>query len=155
MRASYVKISGFQITNTTTTEPGGYGVYVVGSNNVVSSNYVHDLYFEGIVVSGEGNPNSSTTAYNIVSGNRVVRASMAGIHVEGLYNTVYYNDISWTRQYPTGGPRRSGADADGIRFFGFGHHLTSNNIHDIRYGTTENVDPHVDCFQTWGPQTAS
>jgi len=147
----YITIFNFEITNQTSTEPGGYGVYIVGSHNNISGNYIHDLYMEGIVVSGEGNPNSSSSAMNTISDNRIVRASMAGVQVEGQNNSVVRNDISWTRQYPSGGPRRGGADADGIRFFGTGHRIAANNIHDIPYGTTENPDPHIDCFQTWGP----
>jgi hypothetical protein len=40
-------------------------------------------------------------------------------------------------------------DADGIRFFGAGHIIRGNYIHDIPVETTENKDPHPDCFQTW------
>lgn len=151
--ADYVCIAGFEITNQNTAEPGGFGVYVVGSGNTIDNNYIHDLYMEGIMVSGNGNPNSATTAHNTISNNRVVRAEMAGIHLEGQYNLAVGNDISWTRQYPAGGPVRDGADADAMRFFGTGHILRSNYLHDIQYGTTENPDPHVDCFQTWGPAT--
>jgi len=152
--ADYVAVVGFQITNTATTEPTGHGVYLVGSYNRIASNYIHDLYFEGIMVSGDGDPNSAATSYNNILSNTVVRAAMAGIHIEGRYNIAADNNISATRQYPTGGPRRSGADADGMRFFGTGHILRANHIHDISYGTTENPDPHVDCFQTWGPATS-
>ncbi len=147
----YVRVAGFEITNQSTTEPTGFGVYVTGSNDVIDGNYVHDLYFEGIVISGSGGAASSATARNTVSNNRIVRAAMAGIHVEGQSSVVERNEISATRQYPSGGPRRNGADADGIRFFGSGHVLRSNYIHDIQYGTAENPDPHIDCFQTWGP----
>ncbi|MDO8432698.1 MAG: right-handed parallel beta-helix repeat-containing protein [Candidatus Binatus sp.] len=154
VRADHVTIAGFEITNQATTEPAGYGVYVAGASNLISGNYLHDLYFEGIMVSGEGNPNSATTAQNLISKNVVVRAAMAGIHLEGQRNTAVGNDISATRQYPSGGPRRSGADADGIRFFGSGHAIRSNHIHDIPYGAAENPDPHVDCFQTWGPASS-
>lgn len=148
---SYIQIAGFEITNHATTEPSGFGIYLTGSFNVVSNNYIHDLYMEGIMVAGSGGPNSAATAHNNISDNQIIRASMAGIHVEGQASLVSGNDVSWTRQYPAGGPVRSGADADGMRFFGTGHTFRSNVIHDIPYGTTENPDPHVDCFQTWGP----
>src|SRR5262249_37070400 len=46
---------------------------------------------------------------------------------------------------------RNGADADGIRFFGSGHIIRKNSIHDILSTDAGNVDPHIDCFQTWGP----
>jgi len=151
LEGDFITISGFEITNNSTSAPLGYGVYVVGSYNTVDGNYIHDLYLEGIEVSGNDDPNSSMMVNNTLSGNRIVRATMAGIHVEGQNTSVSGNDISWTRQYPAGGPRLDGADADGIRFFGTGHHITLNNIHDIPYATSENPDPHVDCFQTWGP----
>jgi hypothetical protein len=92
-----------------------------------------------------------------VHGNTITRASMSAIHIDGEHNTADDNDISEMMQYPRrkGGifspcKDENGADADGFRFFGSDHLIANNRIHDIDYGTTVNVDPHVDCFQTWG-----
>jgi hypothetical protein len=37
-----------------------------------------------------------------------------------------------------------------MRFFGGNHVIKNNYIHDIPWGTAVNVNPHTDCFQTWG-----
>jgi Protein of unknown function (DUF1565) len=149
--ASHIQIVGFEIANHDQTEPAGFGIYLVGSFNVIAQNYIHDLCMEGIVLSGGGNKNSANTARNTVVNNRVVHAQMAGVHVEGRRNLIEGNDVSRTAQYPEGCRPRHRADADAFRFFGSGHDFRANYAHDIAWGTRENRDPHVDCFQTWGP----
>jgi hypothetical protein len=37
-----------------------------------------------------------------------------------------------------------------MRFFGSGHTIRGNYIHDISFDDPENVNPHIDCFQTYG-----
>ncbi|HKD69298.1 MAG TPA: right-handed parallel beta-helix repeat-containing protein [Candidatus Binataceae bacterium] len=154
IQANYVTITGFGITNQNMTAPAGYGIYLVGSNVTISNNYIHDLFFEGLMMSGNGDPNSAATANNVVQNNRFVRCEMAAVQIEGRNNLVVGNDVSFTRQYPAGGPVRPYADADAFRFFGIGNTFRSNKIHDIYWGTAENPSPHVDCFQTWGPASA-
>jgi hypothetical protein len=149
--ANYIKVIGFEITNHNTTAPSGFGIYLAGSNAYLANNYIHDLYFEGAMISGNGDPNSAATSNNTLINNRFVRCEMAGAQIEGRNNLIQGNDVSYTRQYPAGGPARSGADADGFRFFGSGHIFRANRIHDIAWGTAENPNPHNDCFQTWGP----
>lgn len=61
-----------------------------------------------------------------------------GIRVTGNNNLIEKNDISNTSQ-------------DGIWFFGSGNIFSSNYIHDIVDRSRITKDPHVDCFQTWGP----
>jgi hypothetical protein len=46
-------------------------------------------------------------------------------------------------------PAVSGLDADGMRFFGSGHIFRRNYIHDISQSDPENINPHIDSFQTW------
>ncbi|MEI6290117.1 MAG: choice-of-anchor Q domain-containing protein, partial [Chloroflexota bacterium] len=65
-------------------------------------------------------------------------ASDFGIRITGDNNVVQFNDISNTKQ-------------DGIWFFGSGNTFTANYIHDIVDRSLITTDPHVDCFQTWGP----
>jgi hypothetical protein len=152
IRASYVRVVGFDITNRNQTEITGQGVRVHGSHDVLSRNSIHDLCFEGIFLIGGAGRDTDETAVNEISDNTIRAAEMTGIHVEGRYNLIARNDISDTRQYPPGCPRRNRADADGIRFFGTGNVITGNYIHAIAIpGTEFNVDPHTDCFQTWGP----
>jgi len=73
--------------------------------------------------------------------------------VEGRTNLIEGNDISHSIQYQPGAAPRPGPDADGLRFFGTGHTIRRNWIHDILHEEFGNRDPHVDCFQTWGPAT--
>jgi len=102
-------------------------------------------------LSGQGNPDSPLTSYNVVKGNRIYRASSSGITIEGRQNLIEANDISHTIQYPPGGPVFNGADADGIRPFGTGQIIRNNRVHDIRGSDPGNLDPHIDCIETWGP----
>ena len=152
--ASYTQETGFDITNNNQTAQQGWGVYLGGSNNVVSYNSVHDVCFEGIYVSGNGNLNSTGTANNLVAYNTVTRAEMSGITVEGQNNLIEYNNVSQTLQYPPNCPQNNGADADGFRFFGNGHIFKGNVITNIAIpGSQYNPNPHTDCFQTWAAAT--
>jgi len=62
-------------------------------------------------------------------------SSKWGIRVEGDGNIIEENNIHHTNQ-------------DGIWFSGSNHIIRRNNIHDI---IQRSSDPHIDCFQTWGP----
>ena len=68
----------------------------------------------------------------------------------GQNNLVERNEIWATIQYHPDWPNPpSWVDADGIHFHGGGHVFRKNYIHDISYSQPENVNPHVDCFQTF------
>jgi len=150
--ANYVRVIGFEITNSNITYVDGTGVGVQGQFNEIRNNYIHDLLFgEGVWLYGGPGRDASFTANNTVAGNRIVRARNAGILVEGTNNLIDGNDISHTIQNPPGAPPRPGADADGIRFFGSGHDIRRNYIHDITLTDAGNTNPHIDAFQTWGP----
>jgi parallel beta-helix repeat protein len=76
---------------------------------------------------------------NLVRGFTITNPSSDfGIRVTGNDNLIENNDISDTGQ-------------DGIWFFGSGNKFVGNNIHDIVDRSKITFDPHVDCFQTWGP----
>jgi hypothetical protein len=149
--ASYIRVMGFEITNHIRIFQDSYGIYVIGEHNALLNNYIHDLYNEGIMLSGGGDPNSPVTSYNVVRGNRIYRASTCGITVEGRRNLIQANDIGHVVQYPPGGPPFDGADADGIRPFGRGHIIRDNHVHDIWPSDLGNLDPHIDGIETWGP----
>ena len=152
IKANFIAVVGFEITNHLTSEPGFYGIYLDGSNNSISQNYIHDLCAEGIKMAGANEGTDPIRVHhNRIVKNRLVHCEMAGIHVDGSDNLVEGNEISHTAQYPAGCPSRTGADADGIRFFGLQQILRANYIHDIPWATVENPNPHTDCFQTWGP----
>ena len=151
--ADYIRVVGFEITNHITLFRESYGVYLHGQHDEILNNYLHDLYHDGIIVTGERDPNSPSVAHNIVKGNRIERAQNSGIHVEGRENLIEGNEVAHTIQYPPGAPAWDGADADGLRFFGTGHIFRGNRVHDIVFSDLGNLDPHVDCFQSWGPAT--
>jgi hypothetical protein len=151
--ADYIRVVGFEITNHITLPRESYGVYLQGQCDEILDNYLHDLYHDGIMLTGQGDPNLPRLAHNVIKGNRIYRANNSGIHVEGRENLIEDNDVSHTIQYPSGGPAWYGADADGMRFFGTGNVFRGNRIHDIMLSDLGNLDPHIDCWQTWGPAT--
>ena len=97
--------------------------------------------------------NSATNSGAIVangSGNKIINnkiegSCMVGINLYGSANTAENNEILKSRQCAGS----SGADADGIRYFGANQIMRGNYIHDILYNAT-NTTAHIDCFQTWG-----
>jgi len=149
--ADYIQIIGFEITDTINDWRDGAGIHLEGKYGEVKSNYIHDVTRVGIQVwsSEKDSPNTSNCT---ISGNRIVKAGLSGIDIYGRNHLVENNDISRTLQYPaklTNPP--TWVDADGMRFFGSGHTILKNRIHDILMSDPENKDPHIDCFQTWGP----
>jgi hypothetical protein len=81
---------------------------------------------------------------NDITNNFVSGSCMVGIKVSGSNSLVAGNEVTRSRQCAGS----SGPDADGIRFFGSGHIIESNYIHDIPF--TNAPTGHIDCFQTWG-----
>jgi len=151
VKADYIAISGFDISDTDDDWEDGWGIFVEGSFCDIERNYVHFATRGGIIV--WANPgDGSKTSHCIVKNNRLYRNAVAGITVYGRDHLVEGNEIWGTIQYH---PKRidppSTVDADGMRFFGTGHTIRKNYIHDISFNDPENVDPHIDCFQTWGP----
>lgn len=150
--AGYIHIVGFEITDTQDHATNGTGVTVNGNYCEVRSNYIHDTTRVGILLYYTSSRDSSSVSNCTVSGNRIYRAGRAGIEINGRNHLIENNDISRTLQYPTKWVNYgSGMDADGILFHGSGHTIRKNWIHDILMSDPENKDPHIDCFQTWGP----
>jgi hypothetical protein len=143
--ADYIRVVGFEITSQITLPRDSYGVSLQGQYDEIVNNYIHDIYHDGIMVGGPG--------HHLIKGNRIYRANNCGISVSGRENLIEDNEVSHTIQYPTGGPAWGGADADGMRFFGSDNVFRGNHIHDIVMSDLGNLDPHIDCFQTWGPAT--
>jgi parallel beta-helix repeat protein len=143
VQAGYIKITGFEITNTPGASPTdrsrGSGFYISGTANEVSGNYIHHTVAAGIyLTSSAGNTN--------VANNRVAYAVECAIYIQGSGNLIASNDISHIRSV-------SGSDADGIRFFGSGNTVRKNYIHDMMTSDSPGQSPHLDAFQTWGPAT--
>jgi hypothetical protein len=147
--ADHITIQGFEITDTPDSSRDGIGVFVEGSHCVVEDNYVHFATRGGILLSATAG-NESNTSDCVIRNNRLYRNAMSGISVEGRNHLVEGNEIWKTIQHhPNWAERPSWVDADGMRYFGSGHMIRGNYIHDISFNDPENVDPHIDCFQTW------
>jgi len=151
VRGNYVTIRGFDISNTPNAWADGQGIFVQANYCVIENNYVHYATRGGIFVYAEPWEWSGRTSC-VVRNNRVYRNALVGIEVHGRNHLVEGNEIWGTIQHHPLWPSPSYSDADGIRFFGSGHVFRRNYIHDINFSDPENVDPHIDCFQTWGAE---
>jgi hypothetical protein len=149
VKADYISIVGFDISDTPDSSADGVGIYVLGSNCDLEDNYVHFATRGGIVLWANVGQYDKTSNC-VVRDNRLYKNGMVGISVMGQDHLVEDNEIWGTIQYhPNWHNPPSWVDADGITFFGSGHTFRHNYIHDIHYGVPENHDPHIDCFQTY------
>ncbi|MBI3165164.1 MAG: right-handed parallel beta-helix repeat-containing protein [Chloroflexi bacterium] len=138
IKADDVTIQGFDITST------GYGVRVYNARCRIFDNYIHDTWWDGILL-------EASSDACLIAGNKFERTSQTAAEVRGNNHIIEDNEVVDVYQTPPGSTftRAQGADADGFRFFGGGHYFLNNYIHDIGYGTATNPDPHTDCFQSW------
>jgi hypothetical protein len=151
LAANYITVAGFDITDTDNMNTDGYGIAIKGSYCTIENNYIHYCTRGGINMWVEPGDSAAISGC-IIRNNRLYRNAMAGIEVYGRNHLVEGNEIWGTIQYhPKWTNPPSWVDADGIRFFGTGHIIRGNYIHDISYRDPENVSPHIDCFQSWGP----
>lgn len=147
--ANYITISGFDISNQIDDMTQGHGIHVQGSYNIFENNYIHDCSWGGIILYAP-NGNTTLSTNDTIRNNRMVHDGQNGIEIQGRNHLVEGNDISGTYQRFPGVSVPTWADADGMRFFGSGHVIRGNYIHDIPYDSVYNINPHIDCFQTWG-----
>src|SRR5213593_3646510 len=93
-QADYVRVNGFEITNTPGSSPTDYtngsGVYTSGNYNEISDNYVHHTTAAGIFL-------DSSTSNTSVSGNRVAYAVECGLFLHGSKLLTLCNGVSHTR----------------------------------------------------------
>jgi parallel beta-helix repeat protein len=149
---NYVTINGFTATSQVCgSSQDSVGIYVVGNSCIVENNYTYYSPRGGIRL-------DPASANCTVINNRVHRNGMVGIDIRGTNHLIENNDIWGSVAYHT--PTGCTGDADGIRFWGSGHTIKGNHIHDISLTDPGNVgySPHIDCFQTWieaGRQTAT
>ena len=147
--ADHITVRGFEITNTPNDSTHGVGIFAQGNHCILEDNYIHYATQGGILVYAEPS-NYSRTNNCIVRNNRLYRNSQMGIEVSGLDHLVEDNEIWGTIQHhPTWTNAPEWVDADGIKFFGSGHTFRGNYIHDILYSDPLNINPHIDCFQTF------
>jgi hypothetical protein len=149
VHADYISLIGFDISDTPDNWEDGVGIFLQGSNCDIEDNYVHFATRGGITLYAP--PGSySRTSHCVVRDNRLYKNAMAGLEIAGQDHLIEGNEVWGTIQYhPNWANPPNWVDADGIRFFGSGHTIRGNYIHDISLQEPENVDPHIDCFQTW------
>lgn len=146
INANYISIQGFYITDTPDNDIDGMGIFVSGSHCKIANNHVFFATRGGLFL-------DSASSECQVTNNQLERNSQFGIEVHGNQHTISDNEIWGTIQYhPNWLNPPSWVDADGIRFFGSGHIFRGNYIHDISFYDPENIDPHIDGFQTWDGQ---
>jgi len=147
--ADFIEIKGFQITleispsDTCCTSDASTGIWVNGNNCLIENNYLYYNPFNGITTSED-----STDC--VIRNNRCHRNGMSGLTIHGSNHLIENNEIWETIQYHPSWENDPGyLDADGMRFFGSNHVFKKNYIHDISFSDPLNIDPHIDCFQTW------
>lgn len=148
---NYIRVDGFTVTaQVCSWNQDAIGIYVGGDNCIIENNYAYYSPRGGIKLDPESNNCT-------VGNNRCHRNGMVGIEIHGTNHLIENNDIWGSIAYHT--PTGCSNDADGMRFWGSGHTIRGNHIHDISINDPENsgYGPHIDCFQTWmgGGQTAS
>lgn len=136
LRSGYVRVEGFEITETANVWPERFGIYLKGDGYEVVHNFIHNTAGPGVRFYHQ----PPFANRSLVDGNVIRYAEGQGIAVYGEDNIVQNNDISHTLN-------ATGGDADGIRFFGNGHIFRSNTIHDIT--EAEAPGAHTDAFQTF------
>ena len=152
INADHIEVKNFEINNTENDSASGWGINIQGSNCVIENNYIHDATRGGILISAIAGSETLVTNCTIKN-NRLYHNSQVGIEVHGRNHTIEENEIWGTIQYhPKWENSPSWVDADGVRFFGSGHVFRGNYIHDISIDDPQNIDPHIDAFQTWDDQ---
>lgn len=149
IRADYVTITGFEITDTPDHPINGWGILVDGSHCLINLNYINYARRGGILLFVDEEKYDENGSC-IVRNNRLYRNTYVGIDVRGRNHLVEYNEVWGSIQHhPNVAENPSWADADGIHFHGTGHIIRGNYIHDITFSDPENINPHIDCFQTF------
>lgn len=124
----------------------GQGIIVTGNNWTIENCKIHDTSGQGIYV----NKNIDGT---IIKNNITYANELDCIEVQGTNYVVDNNECYGTLErgplWPTAPTYPTWIDADGIRAFGGPGKITNNRIHDIVYNDTTNIDPHIDCIQTF------
>ncbi|MCP4538693.1 MAG: hypothetical protein GY832_16285 [Chloroflexi bacterium] len=147
----YVRIENFEITDIHGGGDSGQGGIFLGNTERVEivRNFVHELNpdpssygYVGVRASSHDNANT------VIKGNTLYRVQGTGISIVGRNWVVEGNELSHGLDVNTDTGAEVGGDSDAMRFFGSGHVIRNNYMHDYldeeQYG-----DPHIDCFQTF------
>lgn len=141
--ASGATVTGFTIEAVADNSINGVGIYVNANDCKVLNNTIRNTARGGIFL-------QHTISGCVISGNKIGgNVSQYGIAVRGTGHLVEGNeifDIRQRSQYWLNPPNYR--DADGMRVHGANHIIRNNYIHGILYGG-DNVDAHIDCFQSF------
>ena len=112
-------------------------------------NFIHDLNpdpagYDYIGIRGENQKNANT----LVKSNTLYRVQGTGINIIGTNWLVEGNEVSHSLDANTDTGLQVGGDSDAVRFFGSGHVIRNNYLHD-NLDTEQFGSPHIDCFQTF------
>lgn len=130
--------------------PGRGAIGLTESDHVeVVQNLIHDgnarpESYDYMGIRGDGHENTEILLW----GNTIWRNQATGINIFGANWRVECNDISHTMDTNTDSGIEVGGDSDAIRFFGVGHAIRYNHIHDM-LDVEQSGEPHIDAFQTF------
>lgn len=148
----YVRIENFEITDVHggETPSGQGGIRLQDTERVeIVRNFIHDLNpdpasYGYIGIRGSTHDNVGV----VIKENTLYRVQGTGISIVGRNWIVEGNQLSHGLDANTDTGAHVGGDSDAMRFFGSGHVIRDNHMHDYldveQYG-----DPHIDCFQTF------
>jgi hypothetical protein len=145
----YVRIENFEITRIgDASGRGGFQLQNTESVEIVR-NFIHDLNpnpagYDYIGIRGESHDNANT----LVKDNTLYRVQGTGINIVGKNWIVEGNEVSHSLDANTDTGLEVGGDSDAVRFFGSGHVIRNNTLHD-NLDTEQYGSPHIDCFQTF------
>jgi hypothetical protein len=148
----YVRIENFEITAIYQEglASGRGGVRLANTDQVqIVGNFLHDLNpdpdgYDYVGVRGDSHENLGV----VIKDNTLYRVQGTGISIVGQDWLVEGNHLAHGLDANTDTGAHVGGDSDAMRFFGSGHAIRDNWMHDYldeeQYG-----DPHIDCFQTF------
>jgi hypothetical protein len=145
----YVHIENFEITAIGAANGRG-GVQLSTTESIeIVRNFIHDLNpdpagYDYIGIRGENQNNANT----LIKDNTLYRVQGTGINVVGTNWLVEGNEVSHSLDANTDTGLEVGGDSDAMRFFGSGHVIRNNYLHD-NLDTEQYGSPHIDCFQTF------
>jgi hypothetical protein len=148
---AYVRMEHFEITDIHGGGDSGQGgIFLYNTAHVeIVGNFIHDLNptpssYGYIGVRGSSQDNVGI----VVKSNTLYHVQGTGINIVGRDWLVEGNNLSHGLDANSATGAHVGGDSDAIRFFGSGHVIRKNTMHDYldeeQYG-----DPHIDCFQTF------
>ena len=146
---SHVRIEDFEITRIgDASGRGGFQLRDTESVEIVR-NFIHDLNpnpagYDYIGIRGENHNNVNT----LIKDNTLYRVQGTGINIVGKNWIVEGNEVSHSLDANTDTGLEVGGDSDAVRFFGSGHVIRNNYLHD-NLDTEQYGSPHIDCFQTF------